>query len=51
MKLFYAALLFFTRFELARAKAAPIRNQRHIEALQRDESNYESALIRLEFGL
>ena len=51
MKAFYAILLFFTRFELAVAKAAPTRNRGHIQRLQQDESDYERALIRLEFGL
>ena len=51
MRFFYAFLLWATRLELALAKSAPARNQSHIEALQRDESDYERALIRQEFGL
>ncbi len=49
--LFYSLLLWCTQFELAVAKAAPVRNQRNIEALQRDESDYSRELIRLECGL
>ena len=48
---FYLALLWCTSFELAVAKAAPERNRKNIDALQRDESEYERALIRIECGL
>lgn len=51
MRIFYAFLLWATRLELAIAKSAPVRNQANINRLQRDESDYQRALIRMEFGL
>lgn len=48
---FCATLLWATRLELALALAAPSRNRAHIEALQRDVSDYESALIRMDMVL
>ena len=48
---FYLALLWATSFELAVAKAAPERNRENIDALQRDEHDYQRALTRLECGL
>ena len=51
MKLFYALLLWATRFELAVAKAAPARNYANIAKLQRDESEYEGSIVRIECGL
>lgn len=48
---FYLALLWATRFELAVAKSAPERNYQNIAALQRDITEYERALLRLEFEL
>lgn len=46
--LFYSLVLWATRFELAVAMNAPERNRQHIAALQRDVSEYERVLIRLE---
>jgi len=51
MKLFYLLLLLATRFELAVAKSSPARNYAHIAKLQRDESEYERSVIRIEYGL
>jgi hypothetical protein len=51
MKLFYTFLLWATSLELAIAKSAPVRNQRHIEALQKDESDYQAELIQLELNV
>jgi len=51
LRSFYAFLLWATSFELALAKSAPERNRGHIDALQRDESEYQRELIRLEVGL
>ncbi len=51
LRAFYSLVLWVVRLELAIALSAPERNRQHIAALQSDESNYESALIRLEFGL
>ena len=48
MRLFYSLLLACTRFELAVAKAAPVRNHKHIAALQSDEAEYERELVQLE---
>jgi len=50
-RLFYTALLWATSFELAVAKVAPDRNHRNIDALQRDESEYAIALIRMDLEL
>ena len=49
--LFYSAVLWCCRLELAIALAAPERNHRHIAALLRDIDDYERALIRLELSL
>ena len=48
---FYLAVLWATRFELAVAKNAPVRNHGNIAALQNDIAEYERALLRLEFEL
>ena len=44
MKFFYAIMLYATRFELALAKAAPIRNPNNIAALKADEMKWEREL-------
>lgn len=49
--MFYASLLWATRFELAIALSAPNRNYPHIMTLKRDEEQYVNALVRLELGL
>ena len=51
MKLFYASLIWSTRFLLALALAAPVRNHENIRVLKEDEQDYERALARLELGL
>lgn len=51
MQVFYTLTLWATRFELAVALAAPQRNHRNIEALQRDESEYERELIQLRLNV
>lgn len=45
---FLSICLFFTRFQLAIAKAAPEWNRNHICKLQYDEHEYESAILSLE---
>jgi len=44
VRLFYATLLWLTRFELAIAKAAPVRNPANITALKADEMKWEREL-------
>jgi hypothetical protein len=44
MKLFYAFMLYATQFELAIAKAAPVRNAANIAALKQDEMRWEKEL-------
>jgi hypothetical protein len=44
MRLFYATLLWLTRFELAIAKKAPVRNPANIAALKVDEMKWEREL-------
>ena len=51
MSLFYRVLLWMTQLELARAKAAPVRNQAYIETLQREESDYSREVISRSFSL
>lgn len=51
MRSFYSLLIWASSFELALAMAAPARNHGHVEALQRDISDYERALIRLDLAL
>lgn len=49
--LFYSAVLWATRFELAVAMNAPARNHALIAALQRDVDEYERMLIQLELNV
>lgn len=51
LRVFYVVMLWAVRFELSLAVGAPVRNHRLIDALQRDESEYERALIRLDLAL
>ena len=44
MRYFYALMLYATRFELAIAKAAPVRNPNYIAALKADEMRWEKEL-------
>jgi hypothetical protein len=52
MKYFYAFMLYATRFELALAKAAPIRNPAYIKALKADELKWEKEqrLYEVNYG-
>lgn len=51
LDLFYRALLYLTRLEIALALKQPERNYTNLAALQRDESEYERALARLLLNL
>jgi hypothetical protein len=44
MKTFYSLMLWLTQFEIAIAKAAPIRNADYIRALKHDEMRWEKEL-------
>ena len=50
MRLFYKLLLASTRFELALARTAPVRNSANIAALRQDELRWEKALLDLEMN-
>lgn len=51
LDLFYRALLWATRLEIALARSQPTRNYDHLAALQRDEADYQRALTRLALNL
>ena len=44
MRYFYKVLLASTRFELALARSAPVRNRQNIAALEADEMKWEREL-------